>query len=353
MSASRKIGRANTQMRARDRVTGRSVSRRAGRAGGRMQATDILSAPPVSSEVIDSIRHKYRLAKTAEDTRNRLGSGIIAYVRTYASGWDPTATQAERKETAASAKRVVKHVLRSARSESWTRYPDVLAKADLTTDDQQMLQAVAPMILDVAGPWWLFEEQRDLNRHEAERLANALPAWRNLDHIKGFTIWGLVALIGEFGDLTDNFVPEAERKEGQRYSGVRRLYKRLGLAPDDCYPSGEKRTGRKIPRNTRGRIMGIIADTLLRHQWAGERGPDGEKLSESEKGGPKNKPAHPTGPYGLVYAEAKARQLMSGKSLGHADKLARRAMVKALIHDVYLGWHGRPLLYATRLDEAA
>lgn len=350
MLTDEQTGRAATRLTAKNSMTARSKSRRTGRARGSLNAEIRVTVP---SDTIDGIRLKYRLAKTAEDTRNRLGGGITALARTYASGWDPTASLAERKETAAAAKRIVKHVLRAQRPDIWSRYPDVLAKVELSSSEETMLKGVQAHILDMAAPWWLFEMHRDLNRVEAERLARTLPAWSRLDHIKGFTIWGLVTIIGEFGDLTDNLVPEAERKSGHRYSGVRRIYKRLGLAPDECYPTGEKSKGRKIPRSTRGRIMGIIADTLLKHQWAGERGPEGEKLAASGKGDPTNIPAHPTGPYGAVYGKVKASHLAQGKKDGHADKVARRAMVKALIHDVHLAWHGEPLEYAAAPDKAA
>lgn len=80
--------------------------------------------------------------------------------------------------------------------------------------------------------------------------------------------------------------------------------------------------------------MGIIADALLRAQWRGEK--DGV-------------PAHSIGPFGAVYGEAKARQLAAGKSKGRAEKLARRAMIKALIHDVHAAWHGKALAYAAKL----
>jgi len=108
------------------------------------------------------------------------------------------------------------------------------------------------------------------------------------------------------------------------------MYKRLGLAPDECYPRGEKSTGRKIPRATRGRIIGCLADPLLRAQWRSEKD---------------DVAAHPIGPYGAVYGTTKARQLATGKTPGHSHAIARRAMIKALIHDVHRAWFGLPLHY--------
>lgn len=170
-----------------------------------------------------------------------------------------------------------------------------------------------------------FDARRKEHRKMAERVVATMPEWHRISHVRGFGVWGMVALIGEAGDILD-------------YSGCRKLFKRLGLAPNECYPAGEKKTGRKIPRNTRGRIMGIIADPLLRAQWRGEK--DGV-------------PAHAIGPFGQVYGEIKMRRLAEGKKSGHADRLARRAMVKALIHDIHAAWHNKPQRHSGALSDAA
>jgi hypothetical protein len=321
------------------------------RANGAPQATP---GPTALSDTIDPIRIAYRRAKAAEDTRNRLGAGTIAYVRTYVSGWNPNADKAERKKRAAGATRVVKHVLRHARpidnkGRGLMPFPDVLDKVELEESDEAILTTAGELIRDIAGPWWRFEAERQRWRHKAEMLARSLPGWSNISHVSGFSVWGFVAIIGEFGDLTDLAVPESEREPGRRYGGVRRIYKRFGLAPDACYPAGARRTGLKIPRATRGRIMGVIAEPLLRQQWRGEKKDDSgsQQTNDShEHLDPAVVPAHAIGPYGQVYGEAKARHLADGWEKLHADKAARRAMVKALIHDVHKAWHGLELTYA-------
>jgi hypothetical protein len=176
---------------------------------------------------------------------------------------------------------------------------------------------MTPMVLGMEPARQTFEQERKI-RQKAVRLAvQDLHGWQPFSTVKGFSPWGLGTIIGEAGDIGN-------------YPGCRHLFKRLGLAPDDCYSRGEKSTGRMIPRSTRGRIMGIIADPLLRAQWRGE--------TDDES-------AHPIGPYGKVYGDTKARRLAEEKSKGHADKLARRTMVKALLHDVHRAWHGLPLDY--------
>lgn len=292
-----------------------------------------VTAPP---DLIDTIRLEYRRAKTTEDTRNRLMAGVVSFIRVNISGWHPGATPAERKRTAASAMRVVKRALIDARpsdakGQPVCSLPGVLTGlAEPQPGDKEIRDTAEGLIAGMCPVWWLFElTHATAHRRTIDRLAE-LPAFPHLSDLvqstPGFSPWGLVAIIGEAGDLG-------------HYSGVRKLYKRLGLAPDDCYPRGEKKTGRKIPRAARGRIMGIIADPLLRAQWRGPK--------EDEAAG------HPIGAYGAVYGEAKARQLAADKTKSHADKLARRAMVKALLHDVHRAWHGLPPDYTFSSERAS
>lgn len=254
---------------------------------------------------ISEIRECYYLAKTAEQTRIRIDQGLYAYARVFLSGWTPDASEAERKKCAARAKRVV----------------DAIRKGKEPAEGDEVIHmAMFGMVTQSQKSWEAFDEQCEIQQKKARLIASELPAWPDLEEIRGFSAWGLAAIIGEAGDLS-------------KYPGCRALYKRLGFAPDECYPRGEMRTGRKIPRMARGRIMGIIAEPLLRQQWRGER---------------EGVPGHPIGPYGAVYADAKARHLASGKTKGHADKIARRAMVKGLLHDVHAAWHGREPMFLHR-----
>ena len=333
-------GRAAAQVRAKHRVTARPTDRE-GRANDAMQATGQPTAPP-DPDAIQQLRQTYRLAKAAETTRIQLLAGPAALVRVHAAGWSLDADLAERKRTAAAAKRVVHFLMRRERptvpacnqrgakgvcskcgerkecAKPCAPFPDVLDKVDLEPGDDRVLVVAEPLVVPIAPVWWRFEMERSDRQRTAEKIAKSFPAWHALAHISGFSAWGLAAIVGEAGDLG-------------LYSGCRKLFKRLGLAPDECYPLGERRRGRKIPRGTRGRIVGILAQPLFWAQWRGEKD---------------DVPARPIGPFGEVYLAAKARHLASGKSKAHADEAARRAMVKALLHDVHRAWHGRPLTYA-------
>lgn len=292
-----RIAAATASVTARYATTPRSGSDSpAGRAIGHKQAKNAATVPP---ELIAEIRLHYRLAKSAETSRIRIDHGLLAFVRVYLTDWDPGAEPADRKKSAAQAQRVI----------------EAIRNGEPGGDDAALVEIASSMVLAMEPSRAEFQKALKLHRKEAEKRAKTLLAWERIRHVKGFSAWGLAAIIGEAGDIGAG--------------GVRALYYRLGLAPDEAYPTGEKRTGRKIPRGRRGRVMGIIADPLLRAQWRGEK--DGV-------------PAHAIGPYGVVYGETKARALAAGKSKLHADRLARRVMVKALLHDVHAAWTGQPLL---------
>jgi len=319
-------GRAEGALKARPRLTAPDAGEAGdGRAGDQLRAEVTVTAHAGLADLIEQIRLEYRLAKAAEQSRIRIDLGLYAFARVYFSAWKPDAEKMTRQQAAAQAKRVV---------------DQVRAGAAPKDEDAAIYAAMAGMVNTAQASWHAFEEARKQHRKAAEKLALQLPAWQGISHVRGFGVWGLATIVGEVGDVG-------------AYSGCRHLFKRLGLAPDESYPAGEKKTGRMIPRNSRGRIMGIIADPLLRAQWRGakedEAGGGSHEHHESQLGfdpaaGPI--PAHAIGPFGQVYGEAKAQHLAAGKTKGHAEKLARRAMVKALLHDVHHSWHGIKLDYA-------
>jgi len=272
---------------------------REGRASSFVTASSGQTVPP---DLIDTIRLNYRLAKSAEDARKVIDQKLVAFARVYLTDWTPDGEELTRTKANSQAMRVVKALRKDA---------------EPAAGDEELHAVMGPMVLGMEPSRATFDAELKLRRKNVEPAVRQLPAWAAMQDVAGFSAWGLGAIIGEVGDIG-------------KYSGCRKLYKRLGFAPDECYPRGEKSTGRMIPRATRGRIWGIIADPLRRAQWRGPRD---------------CAPGYPIGPFGAVYGEAKARQLASGKTAGHADKLAIRAMVKALLHDVWRSWHGLPRDY--------
>lgn len=266
---------------------------------------------PIDPDAITAIRLYYRLAKSAERSRIQIDQQLMAFARVYLTDWAPDAAPLDRTK----ANTRVARVLKAVRS-----------GADPEDGDVKLYTNIEPMVLAAEPTRRAFEAERKQRRRMAEKLVVAsLPAWKRLEHIRGLSAWGLAVIVGEAGDIG-------------RYPGCRHLYKRLGLAPDACYPVGEKKTGRKIPRNTRGRVMGVIADPLMRAQWRGAKD---------------EAPAHAIGPYGAVYGRAKRAAIAREFIPVHAEKLARRVMTKALLHDVHRAWHGKPLTYRFLFPEEA
>lgn len=280
----------------------------------------------VDKTYIDEIQLNYRLSKSAEGARMVIDQKLVSFARVYLTAWTPDGEELDREKARKQAERVIKMIRKESKPK----------KADA-----ELYEIMYPMVLGMEPARETFDEESKARRKAVVEAVSLLPAYDIIERVMGFGPWGLGVLIGEAGDIG-------------KYSGCRKLYKRLGLAPDDAYPRGEKSTGRMIPRRARGRVIGIIAESLFKWQWAAERGPNGEKLmEEDEKGQPGNIPAHPIGPYGAVYGEARARHLAAGKTKGHARNLARRAMIKALIHDVHRAWNGLPPDYVFTGDEAS
>lgn len=253
------------------------------RANSEMKAIVAMTVPP---DLIDAIRLNYRLAKSAEGARIVIDHKLASFARVYLTAWTPSGEELTREKANKQALRVIKTIRKGLPADE---------------EDAALCEVMAPMVVGMEPSRATFEAERKARRKAVEKSVQTLPAYEIIRHVNGFAAWGLGSLIGEAGDIG-------------MYSGCRKLYKRLGLAPNDCYPRGEKSTGRMIPRMARGRIMGIIADPLLK--------------------------AKAKNAYGSVYDTNKARHLEAGKTKGHAHNLARRAMVKALLHDVWRAWHG-------------
>lgn len=267
-------------------------------------------------ETINQIRLHYRLAKSAEQSRIITDQRLVSFVRVYLTAWNPGAEEADRAKHKEQATRIIKTLVTAAgKMEEGQTIFDAIAKPH--KDDVDLYPLVAEMVLNSHPSRAAFDAVAKQHQKSATKLVETLPAWERIGHVKGFSAWGLAVLIGEAGDIGN-------------YSGCRKLYKRLGWAPKECYETGET-GGRKIPRQTKGRIYGIITESLIKAQWRGEKD---------------NVAPHPIGPFGEVYGAVKARGLESGKTKGHAHKLALRAMTKALIHDVHRAWHEMPLDYA-------
>ncbi len=177
------------------------------------------------------------------------------------------------------------------------------------------LSAAVPLILLSAASRDGWDKQRKHVEKRMRQLARALPVWPFVESVKGFGDLGLAIILGETGNLS-------------LYATKERVWKRLGLAViegerQQCTTDKLKAAAHGYDPSRRAEIW-TIADSMFRHQWAGEK--DGA-------------PAHATGRYGEIYAARKAHTAdREGWTLAHRDDDARRIMSKALIEDLWREW---------------
>lgn len=170
------------------------------------------------------------------------------------------------------------------------------------------------------APW---TSRREHIEREMNALAKRLPVMPFVDEPdrRGFGVHGLAVIIGNAGDLSLYPTPDA-------------LVKRLGWAPSDTYKSGVKSEGRKVPRARKGRIYGVVAPQIIKAQVRVVKDADGKDTGERKT----------LGKYGEIYLRQKARLLERFTAEGgkapkwHADKTAQRAMLQALIRDLWQAW---------------
>ena len=174
---------------------------------------------------------------------------------------------------------------------------------------------------------------RDVEKR-MEDLAKLLPVWPWWQQIRGAGAKGLAIIVGEAGDVGS-------------YRSKSHLWKRLGLAVIDggrqrrVKGDAAIRHGYVAPRRAE---IWTLAESLIKHQRAGDKDEDGADPKKSGK--PVAGPAHPTGPYGEHYTRRKEYVSKRERGLNsrepwdakHIDNDAKRYMTKALIRDLRAAW---------------
>lgn len=168
-------------------------------------------------------------------------------------------------------------------------------------------------------------------------LAKAMPehGWQKV--VAGFGELGLAIIVGETGTKIKLEDGTVEIKGLDTFATKERVWKRLGLAVIDGERQ-QKRTNVEEAEahgyNPRRRAeIWAIADSMFKHQRAGDKDEDGNDPTKSGK--PMVVPAHATGPYGEVYGRRKAHTETRGWTDKHRDHDARRIMMKALVEDLW------------------
>lgn len=196
------------------------------------------------------------------------------------------------------------------------------------------ISALYPLILANAAARKLFDDRRDAAEKAMRQMARQLPVWSAwAKDVRGFGELGLALIVAEAGKTHDLGA----------FSSKEKLWLMLGLAvfngerQQRKTSKSEAELHRFSPRR-RAEIW-VIGDVLLRQQWAGDK---------TEKGG---EPAHPTGPYGEVYARRRAHtepRVAATADLPYSDRNkwtpmrckndAVRIMTKRLVRDLWREW---------------
>jgi hypothetical protein len=202
------------------------------------------------------------------------------------------------------------------------------------------------LILKSAGSRIPWDEHLKATEKEMERLAKSLPVWAWAKDVAGFGPKGLAIIVGEAGDLWN-------------YPRREHLWKRLGLA----VINGERQRKKSDLEEVRAHGYNpqrraeswTLADSLFKHQWAGEASAYRKALKEQAGKDYDSKTklddlreiahglgifaaAYATGPYGEVYEAAKMKARDKDWKDKHADNHARRLMWKAVVKDLRKAW---------------
>ena len=167
-------------------------------------------------------------------------------------------------------------------------------------------ESVAVFVLTSQESCKPFDHIKSSLEKQMQAAAKKLPAYQWCDSIRGFGALGLAIIVGECGNLSN-------------YDNPSKLWKRCGLAPNDCYymitKSGAEAFAK--PKRRRSAIF-TIGDSLIK----GNRN-DGELLT-----------------YCKVYADRKAYELARNDEMSkmHAHRRAQRYMEKRLLRDLWNEW---------------
>jgi hypothetical protein len=231
-------------------------------------------------------------------------------------GFDPTADEkanAKIKTRAAS-------ILSKALAGTPQAAEDEDIATTLHTDLVALNLALAPL-----------QQRRDDIEKQMVAFAKQLPAYAFAKGVKGFGDLAFAVVVGESGDLN------GERYTAGQGLGVRRLWKRLGLAPFEGKAMSTWRKGGGLTAeqwtaagynpHRLAEVFSAISDPLSKHQ-----------IESAAKSGTAF--GRPKGPYGEVYVRRREHTAVAHPdwTKAHARNDALRLMTKSLVGDLLTVW---------------
>jgi len=243
------------------------------------------------SEVCDLLANAQAKRRFCIGQQSRLNNALGALAR-WQLGWKVSLPEAERERIRKDAAKLVKAV----------------QDGELPAGMEDAAETLLPYVQDTAIGRTPFDLRRKEIEKEMRKLVRDLPAYEFAESVKGFGDLALAVIVGEAGNLAN-------------YPHWQHLWKRLGWAPREEYPKGEKSEGRKVPRRVKGELYGTVIEPLM-------------KLNGDGK-------------YKALYDRRKADYLARFEADGsktpklHAHKLAMRVMLKELLKDLWKAWNGQ------------
>jgi hypothetical protein len=218
-----------------------------------------------------------------------------------------------------------------------TRAASILSKAlsgkPQASDDEDIATALHTDLVALNLALAPLQQRRDDIEKQMVAFAKQLPAYAFAKGVKGFGDLAFAVVVGESGDLN------GERYTAGQGLGVRRLWKRLGLAPFEGEAMSSWRKGGGLTAeqwtdagynpHRLAEVFSAISDPLSKHQ-----------LESAEKSGTDY--GRPKGPYGEVYVRRREHTAVthSDWTKAHARNDALRLMTKSLVADLLQAWRG-------------
>jgi len=244
--------------------------------------------------IIDALRELQVRRRAQLRARIRLVNQACGLAR-RALGWRAADAESSRAKMNAAARKLVTAIERGEAPEDG---------ASITEDIEVWARSREPI-----------EDRLRKIERDMRAYAEALPVWQHFKDVNGFGPLGLAIIIGESGDLSN-------------YSGVAKLWKRLGLAPPSEYvkPCKDGRECAQPPKERRSAIW-TVSDSLRRQPNIYTDVYNERRLYEIEK--------HPEWDKGINKKTGKRKIHI------HAHRRAQRYMEKRLIKHIWCKWNSK------------
>lgn len=253
---------------------------------------------PGPSDIYEILRNKQVLRRFYIRNQNQLKNRIGGLAR-WQLGWRLDLPEKERDAITTKALTMIKE----------------MRAGDVSGPEKENLW---PHLVIVDRALEPFETPREEITESMMELARQTPGMAVINQTLGVTELGLAVILGEAGNPSE-------------YPNIQKFWKYLGWAPEEKYPKGEKREGRKVPRRRKGEVYGVIVPCLIQAQTRIVRDKNGKDTGRRIARGPE----------GELYLERKAmylaRFIEEGRKNPKADaeKLALRVMLKAFLAKIW------------------